>query len=143
SATLAIAAKTIGFVQAQRYAPDELNIAATSGAVSGKGTMTVSAPPGGALRATYKGDLAVTDFASIDKRSTQDLLRWKALSLGAVDFDLAPLKIALDEIALADFYARVIVSAEGRLNLQDLAGTAAAPATEPAKPEAQKHPVQK
>jgi uncharacterized protein DUF748 len=144
SATLAIAAKTIGFVQAQRYAGDELNIAATSGAVSAKGTLAFSAPPGGAVRASYKGDLSVTDFASIDKRSTQDLLRWKMLSLGAVDFDLAPLKIALDEIALADFYARVIVSPEGRLNLQDLAGTPPAPATgEPPKPAAQQPPVQK
>src|SRR6185369_5756815 len=88
--------------------------------------------------------LSVTDFASIDKRSTQDLLRWKTLSLGAVDFDLAPLKIALDEIALADFYARVIVSPEGRLNLQDLAGTPPAPATgEPPKPATDKPPAQK
>ena len=149
SATLAIAAKTINFVQAQRYAGDTLNIAVTSGAVSAKGTVAVSAPPGGALKASYKGDLSVTDFASVDKRATQDLLRWKNLTLGAIDFDLAPLKIALDEIALADFYARVIVSPEGRLNLQDLAGTPAPaekpPAEKPAaeKPAAEKPPVQK
>ena len=139
SATLAIAAKTIGFVQAQRYAGDEFNLAATSGAISGKGTLTVALPPGGALRASYRGDLSVTDFASIDKRSTQDLLRWKNLSFGAIDFELAPLKIALDQIALSDFYARVIVSAEGRLNLQDLAGGPSAPAAgETQKPPAEK-----
>jgi uncharacterized protein involved in outer membrane biogenesis len=143
AATLAIAAKTIGFVQAQRYAGDEFNLAVTSGAVSGKGTLSVALPPGGALRASYRGDLSVTEFASTDKRSTQDLLRWKNLSFGAIDFELTPLKIALDEIALADFYARIIVSAEGRLNLQDLAGTPATPAAvEPPKPAAEKPPVQ-
>jgi hypothetical protein len=41
----------------------------------GKGTLSVALPPGGVLQASYRGDLAVTDFASIDKRSTQDLLR--------------------------------------------------------------------
>ena len=144
SATLAIAAKTIGFVQAQRYAGEEFNLAVTSGALSGKGTVSVALPPGGALQASYRGDLAVTDFASIDKRSTQDLLRWKNLSLGAIDFQLAPLKIALDEIALADFYARVIVSPDGRLNLQDLAGAPAAPAAaETSKPPAEKPAAQK
>src|SRR6185436_12140455 len=53
-------------------------------------------------------------------------------------------KIALDEIALADFYARAIVSPEGRLNLQDLAGTPAQAEKPPAQnPAAEKPAAQK
>ena len=118
--TLNVTARTIGFVPLQRYIDDRVNFALISGAVSAKGTASFALPPGGALRASYKGDLGVTDFASVDQRLTQDLLKWKTLSLGAVDFNLEPLKVSLDEIALADFYSRIILSADGRLNLQDL-----------------------
>jgi uncharacterized protein involved in outer membrane biogenesis len=144
SGTLSVTARTIGFVPAQRYFDDKVNFTLTSGAVSANGTASFAIPPGGALRASYKGDLGVTDLASVDKRLMQDLLKWKSLSLGAIDFNLEPLKVSLDEIALADFFARVILSAEGRLNLQDLLaapGTSAeAPAEKPqpapARPEA-------
>jgi hypothetical protein len=101
---------------------------------------TFELPPGGTIKAAYKGDVAVTDFASVDKPTTQDLLKWKTLTLGAVDFNLEPLKVAVDQVALAEFYARIILSAEGRLNLQDIARPpgdappAAAPAPKPDAP---------
>src|SRR5690606_7945183 len=55
-------------------------------------------------------------------------------------FDRAAAKLSLGEVALADYYARIIVSAEGRLNLQDLVVrpeeevAATAPATTAAAP---------
>jgi hypothetical protein len=131
---LRIDARTIAIAPAQRYIDDKVNLAVTSGALSAKGAAAFELPPGGAVRASYKGDFSLTDFASVDKPTTSDLLKWKSLSLGAIDFNLEPLKVAVDEIALADFYARIIISPEGRLNLQDLRkapGNAAA-----AKPEA-------
>jgi len=137
--TLSVSARTIGFVPVQRYIDDKVNFALTSGAVTARGTASFALAPGGALRASYKGDLGVTDFASVDKRLTQDLLKWKTLSLGAIDFNLEPLKVSLDEIALADFYARIILSGEGRLNLQDLVvapGAAADAAAEQPRPAA-------
>jgi uncharacterized protein involved in outer membrane biogenesis len=139
SGNLRVDAATIGIMPVQRYIDDRVNLAATSGAVSAKGTAGFALTPGGAIRASYKGDVSVTDFASIDKPTSQDLLKWKSLALGAIDFNLEPLKVSLDEVALADFYARIVLSAEGRLNLQDLARPpGAAPLAEQAaaKPEA-------
>jgi uncharacterized protein involved in outer membrane biogenesis len=148
--SLRIEARAIDFAPAQRYIDDKVDLTVTSGAISAKGAAAFELPPGGAIKASYKGDVAVTDFASVDKPTKQDLLKWKTLSLGAIDFTLEPLRIALDEFALADFYARIILSAEGRLNLHDLArapGSAAptgpaaaekpaAPAPKPAAAEA-------
>ncbi|HWD22395.1 MAG TPA: DUF748 domain-containing protein [Burkholderiales bacterium] len=128
AARLNVTARTIGFVPAQRYIDDKVHLAITSGALSAKGTASLEMPPGGPLKAAYKGDVGITDFASVDKRSTQDLLKWKALSLGAVDFALEPLKVSLEEIALSEYYARIILSPEGRFNLQDLVVKAEAPA---------------
>jgi len=120
AARLNVVAQTIGLLAAQRYIDDQVHFAMTSGSVSAKGTASIALPPGGALNAAYRGSLDVADFASIDKRSTHDLLKWKALSLAAIDFELEPLKVSVDEIALSDYYARIVVTADGALNLQEL-----------------------
>ena len=53
----------------------------------------------------------------------EELLAWKSLSLRGLDITLAPgaaTRVDVKETALSDFYARVILSETGRLNLQDL-----------------------
>jgi uncharacterized protein involved in outer membrane biogenesis len=120
AARLAVHARAIGFAPLQPYLDEKLYLAVNSGALSAKGTASFEMPAGVPVRAAYQGDVAVTDFASVDKRSTQDLLRWKSLALGAVDFELEPMKLSLGEVALSEYYARIILAADGRLNLQDL-----------------------
>jgi len=48
------------------------------------------------------------------------LLRWKTLALDALQFDLEPFQLRIGEITLADFYSRLILGADGKLNLQNL-----------------------
>lgn len=83
----------------------------------------------------------------------EELLNWKSLALQGVDFTLAPGKpTALDvkETALSDFFARIIVQPNGRINLQDLAqpaqgapgGSAAAEASPDITPAAGSTPPQ-
>ena len=141
AAELNVDARNIVFTPAQPYLEDKLHLALTSGALSFKGTAALELPAGGPAKGSYRGSVEVTDFASIDKRLTQDLLKWKALTLRAVDFNLEPTKLSIDEIALADFYARIILSADGQLNLADLAARREAdfPLAEPA-PAAAAHP---
>jgi uncharacterized protein involved in outer membrane biogenesis len=117
----------LGLVPAQRYLDEFVHLAITSGAVSAKGVVSAELPPGKPFQATYKGRFGLSDFASVDKRSTQDLLKWKSLALDGIDFDLGAKKVSLDAIALSDYYARIVVSPEGRLNLQDLAVEKATP----------------
>ena len=136
--SLRIDARTIDFALLQRYIDDQVNFAVTSGAVSARGNASFESAPDRALKASYKGSVGITDFASVDRPKKADLLKWKSLTVDAVDFDLQPLKVGLGEIALADFYARVILSPEGRLNIQDLMQPpgAAAAGKPPAAPSA-------
>ena len=120
AAQLNVDARNIVFTGVQPYLEDKLHLALTSGALSVKGAASVELPPGAPPRGSYRGSIDVTNFSSIDKRLTQDLLKWKALSVRAVDFDLEPMKLSVGEIALSDFYARIILSADGQLNLTDL-----------------------
>lgn len=79
----------------------------------------------------------------VDKLNNADFLKWKSLYLGGIDFQLQPLAVNVGEIALSDFYSRLILSKEGRLNLQDIvrkpeaAGEQGATATAPAPVAAQ------
>ena len=65
-----------------------------------------------------------------------DLLRWKALVLRGLAFTIEPGQpLALDvrETALTDFFARIIVRENGRINLQDIGTVQAAGAQEAAQ----------
>ena len=60
----------------------------------------------------------------------EDLLHWKVLALRGLDLAMAPgtaTQLRVRETALSDFYARVIVQPNGRINLQDIVKSSAAP----------------
>ena len=136
SARLNLTARTIGFAPLQGYLEDRVRLAVTSGALSANGAASLDKPAGAPLRVAYKGDVLITDFASVDRQSALDLVKWKSLSARAIDFQLAPMKVSLGEIALSDYYARVILSPEGRLNLQDVLVAGKEPEATPAGPQA-------
>jgi hypothetical protein len=51
------------------------------------------------------------------------LLSWKALSVPGLEFSMAPgepIRLKVREVSLSDFFARLIINAEGRLVLQDI-----------------------
>ncbi|MBS0492886.1 MAG: DUF748 domain-containing protein [Proteobacteria bacterium] len=67
----------------------------------------------------------------------EELLRWKSLALRGLAVNMKPGQpLALDvrETALSDFFARVIVHENGRINLQDIQKGAATEATPAAPP---------
>ncbi len=57
----------------------------------------------------------------------EELLAWKSLSLRGVDLALAPgaaTVVSVKETALSDFFARIIVYPDGRINLQNIVKSA-------------------
>ena len=150
-ARMRVEARALDIAPVQRFIDDKVNVTVTSGLLSTRGTLRMDVAPGKPLRAGYAGELNLADFATVDKSSQQDLLKWKSLFVGGIDFDLEPLKVGIGEVALADFYSRLIVNADGTLNLQNIlvkqgqagvsttapttpAQGAPKPATEPATP---------
>ena len=117
---LDIDAKGVDVSFAQPYIADRVNLVVKSGAATAKGRLRASAPPGGTLAADYRGDFLLRDFAAVDRVTGNDVFAWKSLRVGGADVTLEPFKASVDEAALSDFQARVILSAQGRLNLQDV-----------------------
>ena len=56
----------------------------------------------------------------MDKANSADFLKWKSLYFGGIDFKLEPMAINISEIALSDFYSRLILNKEGKLNVADI-----------------------
>ena len=110
----------IEVVPFQPYLADQVNLLLTDGAIGSKGVLTVDTSADGAPKINYEGNAQVADFASVEKDASQDLLKWKSLNLDGIRFALDPLQLRIDAITLADFYARLILGANGQLNLQKL-----------------------
>ncbi len=115
-----INANGVDLVSLRPYFEAATNVVVTSGALNAKGRLTYAGAGTGPASATYAGELSINDFGSLDRPTSQELLRWKSLTLTSVEAASEPLKIALGAIALDQFYARIIVNPDATLNLQRL-----------------------
>ncbi|NTV70494.1 MAG: DUF748 domain-containing protein [Azonexaceae bacterium] len=96
-----------------------LNISLTRGQVSNKGEATAKLDTAG-LKAGYKGSFTLGDFVAVDKQNSADFLKWKSLYFGGIDFRLEPIAINIGEIALTDYFSRLILNKEGKLNVAEI-----------------------
>lgn len=110
---------TIPLLPLQPYFSEHVNIALTRGQVSNKGEAVALVDKQG-LKAGYKGSVTVGDLLAVDRENSADFLKWKSLFFGGIDFHLEPMAINVAEIALTDFYSKLILSPAGRLNVQDI-----------------------
>ncbi|AXS79632.1 DUF748 domain-containing protein [Dechloromonas sp. HYN0024] len=109
----------IPLVPLEPYFGQFLNISLTRGLVSNKGEATAKLEPSG-LKAGYKGSFTLGDFVAVDKQNSADFLKWKSLYFGGIDFRLEPLAINVAEIALSDYFSRLILNKDGKLNVADI-----------------------
>lgn len=85
------------------------------------------------VRVRAKAGLDMPEETKAGERSVgargEDLLRWKSLALRGVAMNLQPdqpVSLDVKETALSDFFARIIVQEDGRINLQDIRKASAA-----------------
>jgi uncharacterized protein involved in outer membrane biogenesis len=121
----------------QPYFTDKVNINVTGGAISTAGNLSFASNEKKEMKATYKGEAALTNFSSADKLSGGDLLKFESLSFSDLNFGYTPLSLDIKGISLTDFYARVFIDSKGKINLQEIMK-----AEEP-KPGAPPRPFQK
>ncbi len=133
SAALKVEVKGIDLIPLQPYFTDKVKITVTSGAVSASGNLTLQATPENDIKAAFTGQASVSKFASVDKAKAEDFLQWKSLYLSGVNVGNNPFHVAINEVALTDFYSRLILNPDTTLNVQ---GIVASGPQAPAKVEA-------
>ena len=110
---------TIPLLPLEPYFGQFLNISLTRGLVSNKGEATAKFDTVG-FKAGYKGSFTLGDFVAVDKLNSTDFLKWKSLYFGGIDFRLEPMAINVGEIALTDYFSRLILNKNGKLNVADI-----------------------
>lgn len=150
------------------YLADQLNIAVLRADASFKGHVRYAQTPAGP-EVQVQGDASLEDFRantvagspsagvssaeaaaaeSPDLGVTEELLSWKSLTVPGISLAMAPgtaTRLQVRQAALSDFFARIIVSPSGRINLQDLVKTpqsVAANTPQPTQPVAASAPSQ-
>ena len=104
----------------QPYFTDRVKIVVTSGRLSTSGRLTLSIQEPTGLQATYAGDTVLGKFAAIDKASSEDVLKWESFALRDLSAGYNPLQVRAKKVSLTDFFARILMQPNGRLNLQDI-----------------------
>ncbi|WP_448097074.1 DUF748 domain-containing protein [Luteibacter yeojuensis] len=106
-----------------------LNVRVDSGLLSLDGQVRYNDRGNAPARIGYRGQATLGRVRVLDKVTDADFLRWTSLSATnmVVRVGEAAPHVAIGGLALDDFYARVIINANGRLNLQDVVANPEAP----------------
>jgi hypothetical protein len=100
------------------YFGDKLNVDVASANLNANGDATLSGS-GKTLAATYKGDISLTDVRMIDKASNDRFAGWKLLGLTNMKASYSERGTDVDaaRVTFSNFYGRVLLDAQGKLNL--------------------------
>jgi len=101
----------------QPYFTDKIRIIVTGGRASIKGTVALKQDDKKEIQISYKGNVTLFDFASVDKVHKDDFVRWKALNINNLAAGFNPVYVDIKEIALKDLFSSVIINPDGKLNL--------------------------
>ena len=117
-ADLAINARNIDLVALQGWAGDQLDALLTSGSISFDGNVKADGSP---LKVALNGESRFTNFNVLQKTNMADLMRWRSLDVGGIQFASDPLRVDIKSIAIADFLAHVLLTPKGELNFKHIA----------------------
>lgn len=142
-AELKIDAAELDICPVQPYISQFLNLTVTSGQAAAQGTLKIASRADQTKNVHYAGQAALNDFKTVDSAKNKDFVSWKSLFLSGIDISSAPLRIGIDEIALTDFFKRLVVNADGTTNLGTILKpmARAAQTTQAGTPDQEDRPV--
>lgn len=123
------------------YLDPFVNLLITKGSVGMDGRAQLTARTNGLPDVSFRGDVRVDDFATVDGVMTEDFLKCGRLRVSGIEAKLNPMEISVKEVALQDAYARLVIASEKSNNLFSVlkkTDTPAPPVSEKPKAPAKK-----
>jgi len=120
SLNMRLDAKSLDVVPFQPYFTDRVKIILTGGALSAKGNISLAYSKVAGPKVIYTGEGSLTNIASLDKANAEDFLKWNSLHFSGIKAGYNPSYVNIQEIALTDFYSRLIINPDGSLNVQGI-----------------------
>ena len=120
-ADLRVATKRLDLTFADPYVSSRLNAVITSANLTMDGAVGLAQVRKDFL-VSYKGDASLGSIRMLDKLTNDLFFRMAALNVNRIDFAMGkgPPKVHVGLIALNDFYSRIILNKDGKLNLKDI-----------------------
>ncbi|NTX25038.1 DUF748 domain-containing protein, partial [Burkholderia cepacia] len=111
------------------YFGSALNATIASALLNAEGNLTF-AQVKDAPRATYRGDVALVDVRMLDKATSDPFAGWRSLALTNLkaNYDEKGTDVDAARVTFSNFYGRVLLDAQGRLNLKDVVAKETGPA---------------
>ncbi|WP_175965136.1 DUF748 domain-containing protein [Burkholderia sp. BCC0322] len=111
------------------YFGSALNATIASALLNAQGNLTF-AQVKDAPRATYRGDVALVDVRMLDKATSDPFAGWRSLALTNLkaNYDEKGTDVDAARVTFSNFYGRVLLDAQGRLNLKDVVAKESGPA---------------
>lgn len=102
------------------YLAEHIRLVLVDGALDTR--LTVSAAKRqGEWQGRFGGSAGISRFYCLDADHREDLLRWERLQVNGIDGRIAPFSLNIAGITLNDYYARVLLDEQSRLNFAELA----------------------
>ncbi|TAN38775.1 MAG: DUF748 domain-containing protein [Nitrospirae bacterium] len=134
SSKMQVSLRSMELFPFQAYITERTNVIITDGAVSASGSVSVARAADGLIKAGYQGEVSVSGLRTVDSINTDELVSWNNLSINGIDAGYNPLRWHVKEVALTEFYTRLIINPNGSLNLQEVLKPPPAPGETPSVP---------
>ncbi|KWA15104.1 AsmA family protein [Burkholderia territorii] len=124
------------------YFGSALNATIASALLNAQGNLTF-AQVKDTPRATYRGDVALVDVRMLDKATSDPFAGWRSLALSnlKVNYDEKGTDVDAARVTFSNFYGRVLLDAQGRLNLKDVVAKETGPAQSLTRDASKTEPV--
>ena len=119
----------------QEYFTEYFRVNFTNGDISAKGTVSAIKAPEKELSVKYDGNFLLTSVATVDKGNGDDFMKFKSLFLNSLSAGYNPLFVRIKDIALSEFYLKLILNDDGTLNLKNVTNLEAAGQEQAAEPK--------
>ena len=102
------------------YFGSKLNAVIASALLNANGDLALTQAK--SLKASYHGDMALVDVRMLDKATSDPFAGWGSLALSNLkaDYDEHGTDVDAGRVTFTKFYGRVLLDAQGKLNLQDV-----------------------
>ena len=121
TAQLKIDANRLDAAAFEPYFGNQLNAVVASALLNMTGQLSVE--QGKALKANYRGDAALVDVRMLDKATSGPFAGWRSLALSNLKAnydDSRGTDVDASRVTFSGFYGRVLLDAQGKLNLKDV-----------------------
>ncbi|UQN72274.1 DUF748 domain-containing protein [Burkholderia multivorans] len=124
------------------YFGSALNATIASALLNAQGNLTF-AQAKGTMRAAYRGNVALVDVRMLDKATSDPFAGWRSLALTNLkaNYDDKGTDVDAARVTFSNFYGRVLLDAQGRLNLNDIVAKETGPAQSLTRDASKSEPV--